>query len=578
MLATRRCAMADEHVLILGAGINGCAIARDFAVNGIDVTLVDRADIASGATAYSSRLIHGGLRYLEFGEFDLVRESLEERNRLLRLAAHEVRPLELMIPVSRRGGGWRSAIAGFLGSKSPRLARWMSPGNTAVHAERGLWLVRTGLWMYDRYARDRSLPAHRVVPRDDPTAIAVDAAAYPWLCAYWDAQVRFPERFCIALLRDAQRAAAEHDAAFRVLTYHRAVRRDGEFELVPEFAGLAAAFPLDQSTKRCKPTLVVNATGASVDRTLQMLDVASPPLMGPTKGSHFITFHAGLVAALGCRALYAEAADGRPVFVLPLGDGVLVGTTDLPFEAPPETAVPSSDELDYLVGTVNHLLPQIALRRDDIDFYYAGVRPLPRTDAASPAGVTRRHWIAEQQVGAIPMLSVIGGKLTTCRALAESVVDRALARFGKPRIGSTRDRLLHGEPSRAATPMNSIVAQLSLAPNAIRSVEQLFGPQAATVLEEAAAIMPLAEPLPDAALPVAVAAWSIEHEHVRKLADLVERRLMLLYERTLSRACLARLADLLVERGRLSAQRRDADVAATIERLRSHFGKRVVGD
>ena len=133
-------------VLILGAGINGAALARELVLGGISVVVVDSGDLAGGATSYSSRLIHGGLRYLEYGEFDLVRESLAERTRLLRLAPHLVRPLKLYIPVSNRLGGLRKSVRRFLGRKSNETTRPDPP--------RGLWLVRAGLWLYDRYARD----------------------------------------------------------------------------------------------------------------------------------------------------------------------------------------------------------------------------------------------------------------------------------------------------------------------------------------------------------------------------------------------------------------------------------------
>lgn len=523
---------AAPHVLVLGAGINGCAIARDLVLNGIGVTVVDRGDIASGATAYSSRLIHGGLRYLEFGEFDLVRESLAERGRLLRLAKDFVRPLELMIPVASRGGGWTSAAL-----------RFVSGGRFgAASSRRGMWLVRTGLWLYDRYARDETLPkrsAHRVGEANTPP---VDSSSYRWLCAYWDAQVAFPERFTLALLHDARAAAAANATPFDALTYHRARRTGKHVEIAPSNAAVdsdRAAAP-----RMIVPDLIVNATGASVDRALADLAIESPRLMGPTKGSHFVARHAGLVEALGGRGIYAEAADGRPVFVLPLGDAVLVGTTDIPFDAPPESAVATDAELDYLVATVAGLFPGVGFARGDVDFHYAGVRPLPRSDAASTAGVTRRHAIVEHDAGesgAPPVLSVIGGKLTTCRALAELVADRVLERLGRPRRGSTRDRPL--PPCDDA----EMAAQLRTLP-------------------------------PRDDVPDALVRWSIRREWVAALGDLVERRLMLLYHPRLTRRRLWRLAEILAEEGRLAEASIEAQVGATVARLAEHYGKRVYDD
>ncbi len=181
--------MPRPPVLILGAGINGAALARELVLNGAPVVLVDTDDLTSGATSASSRLIHGGLRYLEYGEFDLVRESVEERTRLLRLAPHLVRPLELFIPVRTRFGGLTSAVRRLMGKQSHDPP-----------ASRGLWLVRTGLRWYDTYARDPVLPRHKIYRADDPQALAVDSSCYRWQCSYFDAQVPFPERMVVALI------------------------------------------------------------------------------------------------------------------------------------------------------------------------------------------------------------------------------------------------------------------------------------------------------------------------------------------------------------------------------------------
>jgi glycerol-3-phosphate dehydrogenase len=561
---------AAPHVLILGAGINGCAIARDLAINGIAVTIVDRGDIASGATAYSSRLIHGGLRYLEFGEFDLVRESLDERGRLLRLASDYVRPLELMIPVSGRTGGWWSSALRFL-TGGRMGARSKGP--------RGLWLVRMGLGLYDRYARDEMLPKHSTHRVGEANTPPVDASAYRWLCAYWDAQVEFPERFTLAMLDDARAAAKSQGVPFHVYTYRRVHRSDGSLTILPTHEHSDAA-PL-----RIEPDLIINATGASVDRALGDLSIDSPPLMGPTKGSHFVTRNAKLIAALGGRGIYAEAADGRPVFVLPLGDAVLVGTTDIPFGDDPATAVATQDELDYLVSTVRELFPNLGFARSDIDFHYSGVRPLPRSDAASTAGVTRRHAIVEHdpaqvadKTNAPPILSVIGGKLTTCRALAEIVTDRVLAKLGSERKESTRDRPFRGAGGGSAK-ADELAARFNLTPAQIAAVRKLLGGGTEGILAEIVAELerygPLAESLDGCEIPKAVARWSIEHEWARTIGDLVERRLMLLYHERLTKTCLTQLAELLVEQGLLAHDRIEAEVARTIERLKEHYGKQV---
>src|SRR5438105_2683500 len=204
--------MPQQPVLILGGGINGAAVARELVLNGVPVWLVDSADLASGATAYSSRLIHGGLRYLEFAEFSLVRESLEERARLLRLAPHLVKPLRLFIPVRNRWGGLAQAAGKFLGL----------PIRSKKTVHRGLRVVQLGLWLYDRYSRDHSLPPrslHRLGEEGVPE-ISSDVARRLW--SYSDAQITFPERLVIDFLADARAIAEDKGLDFRVLTYHRA--------------------------------------------------------------------------------------------------------------------------------------------------------------------------------------------------------------------------------------------------------------------------------------------------------------------------------------------------------------------
>jgi glycerol-3-phosphate dehydrogenase len=555
------------NVLILGAGINGCALARELVLNGVGVTLVDTADIASGATAYSSRLIHGGLRYLEYGEFALVRESLEERTRLLRLAPQFVQPLQLFIPVENRFGGVLSSAARFLG-----FERWLRPD--AKHQPRGSWLVRAGLWFYDTYARDPSLPKRAVHRLGRGSTPPVNDSKYIALCSYFDAQVRFPERFTVALVEDARALAAERRVPFDVLCYHEA-RLDGRRVLIEPVGEAPAA----DAVRTLEPSAIVNATGAWVDLTLRRLRVEAPTLMGGTKGSHFVTHHAGLAHTLAGRGIYAEAPDGRPVFVLPLGDAVLVGTTDEAYRGDPADAVCSSRELDYLLATVNEIFPQFALTTDDVELEYSGVRPLPANDDASPASVTRRHWMEEHAGAALPIYSIIGGKLTTCRSLAESSAATILTRLNLPVRATSRERPLPGGIADADHQQRAALAQRFQLPlDTIERLWSLFGSCVEAIGEEAAESgdSDWRTPLAGNWLPRGFARWVIEHQWVSRLDDLVERRLMLLYEPQLGEACLRELAALLVAAGKLSAEAIDDEVNRTIARLSEHFDKRVL--
>ncbi len=283
-----------------------------------------------------------------------------------------------------------------------------------------------------------------------------------------------------------------------------------------------------ETIRTFEPSAIINATGAWVDRTLQSMQVQSPKLMGGTKGSHLVCTNAKLRNALEHGGLYAEAADGRPVFVLPWGPLTLVGTTDLPFSADPATAVADVGEIDYLLSTVNTLMPDVRLTFDDVLLHYSGVRPLPASDPSQPGAITRRHWMQEHTDAPLPTYSIIGGKLTTCRSLAESATDTILNRLGLPRLVSTRDRPIDDHLDFGNFEFSSDV---------IRRV--------------------------------------IRDEWVQQLDDLVERRLMTLYDPTLSRSRLRELAELMVAEGKLSASEISAAVDRVVERLKRHFGRNI---
>ena len=559
-------ASPDKPVLILGGGINGAAIARELALNSVPVCLVESADLASGTTAYSSRLIHGGLRYLEYGECGLVRESLEERSRLLRLAPDYVHPLRLFIPIASRASGWLGA--------AQRVLRL--PGQPFAPAPRGLWLVGCGLWLYDRFSRDPLFPGRAVHAAGEGGMLPVNRR-FRWLYSYHDAQMPFPERFVVALLDDARQLAAERGVAFDVRTYCRATLHKGVAELREAGGG-------GEVVQQLEPAAIVNATGAWVDRTLQSLRIPERRLIGGTKGTHCVTFHPGLREMLGGRGVYAEAADGRPVFILPWCDGVLLGTTDVPYEGDPVAATASEEEVEYLLGSVNDVFPDARLSRDDVAMHYAGVRPLPYVDQSTPAAITRRHWLEAHRHVSPPVFSVVGGKLTTCRSLAEQAAVSILSRLGRRPEVNSRDRPLGGflaeQPGGTdpAAGLRSLADRWQCDADQVRAVWALCGKRAegmwARGLGDGAGEEGR-ECLADSCLPRRFVRSVIREEWVARLADLVERRLMLLYDQRLSLRCLRELAGLMVQEGALPADRAGAEVDACRRRLESHFGRRI---
>lgn len=558
---SRSHAPVSRPVLILGAGINGVAIARELLLNRVSVRLVDVADTCFGATAYSSRLIHGGLRYLEYGEYDLVRESVEERDRLLRLAPEFVRPLELFIPTSNLTGGMIGSIGRFMG-----WGWW--PGGKGGR-RRGQWLVRMGLEMYDYYSGN-ALPPHRSMKVGAYNSPPVNPQEFSHISRYFDAQVQYPERFVLSMLHDCQKIATENRCNFEFLPYHT-TRLDGNVALVGKIGQ-----PVGAEVGRVEPLAVINATGAWVDLTLSRLPQPSKRLIGGTRGSHLFLFHPQLRELLHGKGVYVEADDGRPIFILPLGENVLVGTTDEPFEAPPETAVSTDTEIDYLLRAVNLVFPQAAVTRAEINFHGCGVRPLPYVDHTTPAAVTRRHVLHRHDDAPLPLWSVIGGKLTTCRSLAEETSIQVLATLGLPHVASSRERHYPGnstEPAQLSVDWAQLSQQHGLTHESVSHVWSLVGTLSPAILAENTGNTSAL--LPGVQIPERFARWSIRHEWVTTLDDLVERRLMLLFHPHITLACLQRLADVLVDEGKLAVSERDAAVEQTRTRLEGHFGKRV---
>ncbi len=560
----------DTTVVVLGCGINGAALARELLLSGVRVVVVEADDIASGATAWSTRLVHGGLRYLEYGEVGLVRESLHERDRLVRLAPHLVRPLEFSLPVRTAWGGLAAAAARLVGWES--LARRWRPRNG-----RGSVAVGLGLVLYDALAVGSRWPRHRMVQAGAPGLPAVDPRQFPRGAVYADAQMLFPERFTVELCVDARRVAAEQQTEFRLLT-HAAVERRAD-------GGLRVRHR--DGTHDLEPAALVNATGAWADRTCaQVLPGPAPRLIGGTKGSHLVLDAAPLRAALGERGVYAEADDGRPVFVLPFGPRlVLVGTTDIPFAGDPAAAKADEQEIAYLLAATARLFPTVAPARRAVQQHYCGVRPLPAGDGAVPAAVTRRHMLVRHASAPQPTWSIVGGKLTTCRSLAEQSAREILGALGLPVRATSRERPLPGTLAAAdrAACMADVAAGLraagldaTQADRAAAATVELFGARARDVGRRAAET-PRGGPalLVGTDLPTAAIGFCVREEWAGSLADLVERRLMLAFAPGLAETTLAAVAAELVRLGMLPADAAGAEVARHVGELHDRYGKTV---
>lgn len=366
-------------VAVIGAGINGCGIARDCAMRGLRVLLVDKGDIGGETTAWSTRLIHGGLRYLEHVELALVRESLRERQTLLKIAPHLVEPLRFMVPV-------------YEGHKRGRLT------------------IRVGMIAYDLLSTGKRLPRHRMMSSTEMLKLE------PGLCAdglrggaqYWDSQVTFPERLA---LENAMSAASQ---GATVITY---LRLTGVAPNDHESVRLTLRDELELVAAETSARAVVNATGPWVDDIAAL--TGAKRLIGGTRGSHIVV--AAFPGAPAC-AVYAEAKDDqRPFFVIPWNGLYLIGTTDTRHDESADAARPTRVEIRYLLEQTRALFPESDLDEHAILFAYAGVRPLPYSPGGSESAITRRHAIVRHEAPFNTMISVVGGKLTTYRELAEQV-------------------------------------------------------------------------------------------------------------------------------------------------------------
>jgi len=410
-------------VLVVGGGINGIATFRDLAMQGVDVALVERGDFVSGASAASSHMIHGGIRYLENGEFRLVHEAVTERNALLKTAPHYVRPLQTTIPVYSTFSGLLSAPLRFLrhGKGRPR--------------ERGALLIKIGLVIYDSFSRGGGLLGRGTVPPHEFRGRARSLQQLPQLnpsvkytATYWDASLQDPERLALDVLHDGMSAGGDRA---RAANYTAAVgAAEGKVVLRDVDAGEEFAFTA---------SVIVNASGPWTDLTNEAIGDPTR-YMGGTKGSHIVLDHDELLAATGGRELFFEHSDGRIVLIYPLKGKVLVGTTDLEHDMH-DPIVCTEEEVDYFLALIGSVFPTIAVSREQIVFRFAGVRPLPGHGDLAPGFVSRDYRIEAAPlpgpVGAT-VLSLVGGKWTTFRASAAHLSDRVLELLALPRRRSTK--------------------------------------------------------------------------------------------------------------------------------------------
>lgn len=526
----------DIDVLILGAGINGAGLFRDLCEQGLSCVIVDKGDFGSGTSAAPSRLIHGGIKYLETGEFRLVAQSTLERNLLLKNAPHAVTALPTVIPIF----SWLKGI--------PAALRTLV-GSTTAPRSRGAVLIKIGLSLYDFYgARHRVMPRHalwsraRALQEIPPLTPRIVAAG-----TYYDAKVNQPERLVWELVQDGLRASPKSAALNHC-----------DFSVVNEEIHLSDG-------RRLRPKIVVNAAGPWIDKVNAALGAPSG-LIGGTKGSHILLDHPALLRALNGRMIYFEADDGRICLVFDYLGRALVGSTDTRADDPDSVRC-EDDEIAYFLQSLRSLLPGLSFDESQIVYAYSGIRPLPRSDGTAAGLISRDHSapVTEPEGARVwPIISLVGGKWTTFRGFAEEVADTILARLGQARQVSTQGLPIGGGrdfPADPAAWARDAAQQAGASPERAAILLARYGTTARAVLAvEGATPQPLSG-APEYS--VQELDWLTRHEAVRHLDDLLMRRTALAITGQLSAKGLAQAADVAAAALGWDAARRAGEVQAT---------------
>lgn len=409
-------------VLIVGGGINGCAVFRELALQGVSCLLVDREDFGAGASSASTRMAHGGLRYLENGEFRLVAEATRERNRLLRNAPHLVSPLLVTVPSFSILGGIVPSIAKLFGIEQKIPSR-------------GILLLKLGMTLYDalgrrqgslgRHAMMSAAKARRVLPELHP--------AVRGLASYYDAKIAHPERIAFELVADGVTV----NPGSMAINHCALLRGEG--------ANVVLRDRLSGQNHIVTPRLVVNASGAWIDHVLASLG-PTRPVIGGTKGSHLVIDNPALHDAMHDRAFSFDDGTGRMCIAYPIGGMVLLGSTDVRVTEPDE-AICDDVEIDYLIGAIRIIFPTVDVGREQVCFRFCGVRPLPRSTSTTTVNISRDHSIVRREPDdtvPYPVLALVGGKWTTFRAFAEQAADQVLTAIGASRTCHTADTPIGG--------------------------------------------------------------------------------------------------------------------------------------
>jgi glycerol-3-phosphate dehydrogenase len=531
-------------IAIIGGGINGAGIALDAASRGFKVVLIEKNDFGSGTTSASTKLIHGGLRYLESFELGLVRESLREREILLKCAPHLVKPLPLTIPIYE--------------------------GDKRTFRE-----IKAGLIAYDFLSYDKSLSWHKSLKTNELLEYepSLRREEITGGAIFYDCQVIYPERLCIENMLLAEKFGAV------ILNYAKAVdiklkkSKNWEITFLDTISNIKYVIKSD---------FIVNVSGPWVDSICQMINPDAPKKIGGTKGSHIVVkkFENGPLNAL----YFPSSQDSRPIFIIPWREYYLIGTTDSKYENSPDDIIAGPEEIEYLVNEVNYIIPNANLTKNDIYYSYSGIRPLPFTFDLPESSITRKHIIFDHEKNerSVRMISVIGGKLTTYRSLAKETVNLLCSKLHKRfrKIGcKTEDISLFGEFSEKnfdeiiKIHENEILKNYNVNLDIINHLLCFYGLKSYEIVDLISRYPELSLRInPDHPDIIAQIVYAVRYEHAETAIDILLRRTTIGTSKTLGLDCIEKVSE---EMGKINGWNRDRityEIDRYVHHIKTHFG------
>lgn len=539
-------------VLIVGAGINGIGTFRDLALNNVKTLIIDRADFCSGASTASSHMAHGGIRYLENGEFRLVHEAVQERNRMIENAPHVVKPLPTTIPIFKFWSGLLNAPFKFLNLLDKP-------------AERGAFVIKFGLIMYDSFTRkQKTVPRHQFFGRKESLERHPRLnSKIQYTARYYDGQILSPERYCLDLITDAM-AEGPHAKALNYVSLAQA--EPGKVTLRDELSG---------ETFTVTPKILINAAGPWVDPVNRAMGI-DKKYIGGTKGSHLVVDNPELRKAIGTDEFFFENKDGRIVLIFPFYDKVIIGTSDLPIDDA-DTARCTPEEEKYFIDLVARVFPDIPVKQDQIVFRFTGVRPLEFSHAKTAGQITRDHSVKEDMLGEMPVFSLVGGKWTSYRAFSAQVTDTCLSLLKLKRKKNTESIGIGGGKDYPKTESDKdqtieyVVGKTGLSKEDVSILFDRYGTRCLPVAKAVAAEGKKAlKSLPD--WKVGEVYFLIEEELPVHVEDLLLRRSTLGWLGEVNKDVLEEMADLFAKKLGWNGAEKKKEIERTIEVFRDLHG------